>query len=194
MKTRTLRRSLAALSLVAVLPFAACGTDAADTAATSGSATSTTTDSTATDQRGPGGGPGGPGDTVDVSSVSSEADLVALVQEAYGDASLGLHRGHQPVEDVLDEVLQISHDELHVRMEEQGQNLAAVATDLGIDPQTLIDALVDSWSPAVDNALAAGSITEDQAAEYLDALEEASTYRVTWDGSEATPTFSGIDA
>ncbi|MAS54844.1 MAG: hypothetical protein CMJ44_09535 [Pimelobacter sp.] len=194
MKTRTLRRSLAALSLVAVLPFAACGTDAADTAATSGSATSTTTDSTATDQRGPGGGPGGPGDTVDVSSVSSEADLVALVQEAYGDASLGLHRGHQPVEDVLDEVLQISHDELHVRMEEQGQNLAAVATDLGIDPQTLIDALVDSWSPAVDNALAAGSITEDQAAEYLDALEEAFTYRVTWDGSEATPTFSGIDA
>ncbi|MEN8674451.1 hypothetical protein [Nocardioides sp.] len=194
MKTRTLRRSLAALSLVAVLPFAACGTDAADTAATSGSATSTTTDSTATDQRGPGGGPGGPGDTVDVSSVSSEADLVALVQEAYGDASLGLHRGHQPVEDVLDEVLQISHDELHVRMEEQGQNLAAVATDLGIDPQTLIDALVDSWSPAVDNALAAGSITEDQAAEYLDALEEAFTYRVTWDGSEATPTFSGTDA
>ena len=194
MKTRTLRRSLAALSLVAVLPFAACGTDAADTAATSASATSTTTDSTATDQRGPGGGPGGPGDTVDVSSVSSEADLVALVQEAYGDASLGLHRGHQPVEDVLDEVLQISHDELHVRMEEQGQNLAAVATDLGIDPQTLIDALVDSWSPAVDNALAAGSITEDQAAEYLDALEEAFTYRVTWDGSEATPTFSGIDA
>jgi|GEM_PF-6628782 len=193
MKPRTLRSSLAALSLLAVLPFAACGTDTAGAAGTAGTATtSSTTDSAGTDQRGPGGA-GGPGG-VDVSAVSSEADLIALVQSAYGDASLGLHRGHQPVEDVLDEVLVISHDELHVRMEEQGQNLAAVATDLGIDPQTLIDALVDSWSPAIDSALAAGSITEDQAAEYLDALEEAFTYRVTWDGSEATPTFSGVDA
>jgi hypothetical protein len=54
----------------------------------------------------------------------------------------------------------ISHDELHVRMN-QGQNLAAVATDLGIDPKTLIDALVESWSPAIESALAAGAITEE---------------------------------
>jgi hypothetical protein len=59
-----------------------------------------------------------------VSSVTTEAQLIALIHEAYGDGGLGLHRGHQPVEDVLNEVLTISHDELHVRMN-QGQNLAA---------------------------------------------------------------------
>jgi hypothetical protein len=87
-----------------------------------------------------GGGRGG----VDPSSVTTEDQLVSLIHEAYGDPGLGLHRGHQPVEEVLNEVLQISHDELHVRMEEQGQNLAAVAEDVGVDPQTLIDALVES--------------------------------------------------
>ena len=50
------------------------------------------------DKRAPGGG------GVDVSSVTTEAQLIALIQEAYGDAGLGLHRGHQPVEDVLNEV------------------------------------------------------------------------------------------
>jgi hypothetical protein len=81
---------------------------------------------------------------------------------------------------------------MHVRMETQGQNLAAIASDLGIDPQTLIDALVDSWSPAIDGLLEAGTITEDEADAYRAALEEAFTYRVTWNGTDATPTFTGI--
>ena len=134
--------------------------------------------------------PGG----VDVSSVSTEEELVALVQDAYGDGGLDLHRGHQPVQDVLDEVLGISHEELHVRMEEPGQNLAAVAEDLGIDPQTLIDAMVASWSPAIDNLLAAGAITEAEAEQIPGGAEEAFTFRVTWDGEAAIPTFSGLDA
>lgn len=139
---------------------------------------------------GPGGsdGPGG----VDVSSVSTEAELIALIQEAYGDGSLDLHRGHQPVQDVLNEVLTISHEELHVYMEEQRMNLAAVATEIGVDPQTLIDALVEAWSPAIDNALATGSITETEAAEYLADLEEAFVFRVTWDGVTAEPTYTGL--
>jgi hypothetical protein len=89
---------------------------------------------------------------------------------------------------VLDEVLAISHDELHVRMD-AGQDLAAVATDLGIDPQTLVDALGESWSPAIDTVLAAGGITEAEVEQYREALEEAFTFRVNWDGEEATPTF-----
>jgi hypothetical protein len=63
-----------------------------------------------------------------------------------------------------------------------------------LDPQTLIDALVESWSPAIDSALAAGAITEEEAAAYRTALQEAFTFRVTWDGQEGTPTFSGLDA
>lgn len=194
-----IRKTVAALGLVAVLSTtAACaaGTTASSSGAgtTTSSSSSTSSDTAAgtTGVSGAGAAAAGP-NAVDVGSVTTQEQLVALIQEAYGDASLGLHRGHQPVEDVLDEVLKISHDELHVRMEEQGQNLAAVATDLGIDPQTLVDALVESWSPAIDRLLADGTITQDQADAYRAALEEAFTFRVTWDGQAATPTFSGIE-
>jgi polyhydroxyalkanoate synthesis regulator phasin len=191
-----LRKSVAALILTAVVPIAAaCGATTDDAASTS-STSSTTSSETSTDTGfapgGPGGG-GGPG-AVDVDAVTTEAELIALIQDAYGDGSLDLHRGHQPVQDVLDDVLAISHEELHVRMEEQEQNLAAVAEDIGVDPQTLVDALVESWSPAIDNLLAAGTITEEEAEQYEEALEEAFTFRVNWDGVEEMPTFSGLDA
>lgn len=152
----------------------------------------TTETATSTDSGGPGGRGGGPGGAVDVASVSTEEELIALVQEAYGDGALDLHRGHQPVQDVLNAVLAISHEELHVYMEEQDMNLAAVATAIGVDPQTLIDALVEAWSPAIDNVVASGAITDDEAAQYLDDLEAAFTFRVTWDGVEAEPTYTGI--
>ena len=188
-----IRKSVAALLLTAVVPIAAaCGTTA-EASDTTSSSSSTTTDAGTTRTAPDGGGRGGPGASVDPSSVTTEEQLVALIQDAYGDGGLGLHRGHQPVEDVLDEVLGISHDELHERMD-AGQNLATVAEDVGVDPQTLIDALVESWSPAIDDLLANGTITEDQADQYRAALEEAFTFRVTWDGEAATPTFAGLDA
>ncbi|RBY80055.1 hypothetical protein DQ239_02900 [Blastococcus sp. TF02-09] len=194
-----LRRTIAAALLTAVVPIAAaCGTatDASTASSDTSSSVSSTDTGTTTEasapEGAPSGGTGGPG-SVDVSSVTTEEQLVELIQEAYGDGGLGLHRGHQPVEDVLDEVLTISHDELHVRMD-AGQNLAAVAEDLGIDPQTLIDALVAKYSPAIDSLLAAGTITEDEADQYRAALEDAFSFRVNWDGEEATPTFSGLDA
>ena len=195
-----LRRTIAAALLTAVVPIAAaCGTaaDASTASSDTSSSVSSTDTGTSTEAGAPEGAPsggtgGGPG-SVDVSSVTTEEQLVELIQDAYGDGGLGLHRGHQPVEDVLDEVLTISHDELHVRMD-AGQNLAAVAEDLGVDPQTLIDALVAKYSPAIDSLLAAGTITEDEADQYRAALEEAFSFRVNWDGEEATPTFSGLDA
>ena len=197
-----IRKAVAALALSLALPLAACGTTDSTTASssTSSASSSATTDSAAsttesTEFNGSrrAGGDGGAGGSVEVSSVTTEEQLVTLIQDAYGNASLGLHRGHQPVEDVLDEVLGISHDELHVRMD-SGQNLATVAEDLGIDPQTLIDAMVAKYSPAIDTLLAAGTITQDEADQYLADLEEAFEYRVTWDGSAATPTYSGLDA
>ena len=201
-----IRKSFASLALAAaVFPLAACGAATADDASTdtstaasapaSASASSSTDSTTGSSgsSTAPTGGltAGGPGG-VDVSSVSTEAELIALIQDAYGDAGLDLHRGHQPVQDVLDEVLTISHDELHVRMEEQGQNLAAVAEDIGVDPQTLIDALVESRTSAIDAVLGTGEITEDEADQYRQALEDAFTFRVTWDGEAATPSSSGL--
>ena len=95
------------------------------------------------------------------------------------------------MEDVLNEVLGISHDELHVRMD-AGQNLATVAEDLGIDPQELIDAMVAKYSPAIDTLLADGTITQEEADQYLADLESAFEFRVTWDGEEATPSYTGL--
>jgi hypothetical protein len=187
-----LRHTLAATAVVVTLPIlAACGVtstsaDAGSTASPSASSsTASPSASASTDSS---------GSTSATTTNASEAQLVALVQEAYGEAQLGLHRGHQPIQSVLTAVLTISHDELHVRMEQQGQNLAAVATDLGIDPQTLVDALVADGGTAVQSALDSGAIDQQQADAYLAALEEAFTWRINWDGSEATPTFSGIAA
>ncbi|MFC5728155.1 MULTISPECIES: hypothetical protein [Nocardioides] len=189
-----LRKTLAALSLAVLIPtVAACGASET-TSSTTDSSSASTSQSTAAQSNGAMPAGGGPGQSVDPASVTTEEELIDLIQEAYGDGSLDLHRGHQPVQDVLDEVLAISHEELHVRMEEQGQNLAAVAEDLGLDPTTLIDALVESWSPAIDALLEAGTISEEQAEAYRAALEEAFTFRVTWDGQEATPSFTGLTA
>lgn len=188
-----IRKSLATVSLTAVLAVtAACSSssDAVDTAVSTTTATSsTTTTAPVTSGQRPAGGRGG---GAAATSASTQADLDALVQDAYGDGALDLHRGHQPVQDVLDEILVISHEELHVYMEEQELNLAAVATELGIDPQTLIDALVASRMPAVESLLSDGTITADQAAAYEAALGEAFTFRVTWDGSEEMPVFTGV--
>lgn len=160
------------------------------TTASSTSSTASTTDSGSTQAAAPDGG-GGPGGGVDVSSVTTVEQLDALIQEAYGEASLGLHRGHQPVESVLNDTLGISHEELHTRMD-AGQNLATIADDVGVGSDKLIAALVDSWSPAIDTLEKNGTITAAKADEYRAALKEAFTFKVTWDGQEATPTFSGI--
>ena len=191
-----IRKTFAAFLVAGLVPLtAACGTAAAQTSSstTSSSSNASTSASATTGATGGTDAGSGPGASLDVAAVTTEEQLIALIQEAYGDGSLGLHRGHQPVEAVLNEVLKISHEELHSRMA-AGQNLAAVAEDLGIDPQTLIDALVASWSPAIDTLLANGTITQDEADQYRAALEEAFTFRVTWDGSAATPTFSGLSA
>jgi len=179
------------LAVAAVVATLAAGVAGCATGSDDAADATTTTSVQAAAASGPASA-GGPGAQVSAASVGSEAELVTLIQEAYGDAGLGLHRGHQPVESTLIEVLGISHEEMHVRMETQGQNLAAVATDLGIDPQTLIDALTESWSPAIDALVEDGTITEAEGDAYRDALEEAFTFRVTWNGQDATPTFAGL--
>ena len=187
-----IKKFLAAGTAAALMGIGVAGFTGGSDATSAGSAATTaaTTPQASTSEAPTGGG--GPGGGVSAASVTTEADLVDLIQEAYGSASLGLHRGHQDVESTLIDVLGISHEELHVRMETEGQNLAAVASDLGIDPQTLIDALVDARSSAIDTLLENGTITQQQADAYLEALEEAYTFRVTWDGQEATPTAEAV--
>jgi hypothetical protein len=132
-----------------------------------------------------------PAGTSNASSVATVQQLVSLINSAYGEARLGLHRGHQPVESVLDTVLGISHDELHARMD-AGKNLATIANELGVGQEKLVTALVDSWAVSITSLVDAGTITEADGLKYRAALTEAFTFRVTWNGSDATPTFSGI--
>ncbi len=192
-RMNTFKKLIAAGIATALLGIGVAGfSGGSDTATTSSAATSATTtaqgSSSSSDAAAADGGPGG---GVSADSVTTEAQLVELIQEAYGEPSLGLHRGHQDVESTLIDVLGISHDEMHVRME-QGQNLAAVAKDRGIDQQELIDALVKTRSSAIDSLLENGTITQEQADGYLDELQDAYTFRVTWDGQEATPTAKSI--
>lgn len=135
---------------------------------------------------------GRPGQGVTPSEVTTEADLVSMIQSAYGEAQLGLHRGHEPVQDVLDATLTVTHDELHSRMD-NGQNLAAIAEDLGVGNDVLVDALVNSWAVAIDNLVSNGTITSAQGVEYRSALRDAFTFKTTWDGSTATPSFTGLN-
>lgn len=173
---------------------------AADNASTDDATNDTNTDEASTDDTASpiaddttddGRGRGGPGAATDASSVTTVDGLAALVEQAYGDPGLGLHRGHQDVESLLVDVLGISHDEMHVRMD-AGQNLAAVAADLDVDVDTLIDTLVASRMVAVDAMAEAGTIVTSQAAAWEAALTDAYTFRVTWNGSDATPSFTGV--
>jgi hypothetical protein len=194
-----LKKRLAIAAAAAVIGIGAAGCGSATDAGTStdantsaGSATAATAQDSSQTAQAPASGGNGSGGEVSADAVGTEDEFVNLIQQAYGDPALGLHRGHRPVESTLIDVLGITHEEMHVRMESEGQNLAAVATDLGIDPQTLIDALVDSWSPAIDNLLEAGTITQEQADAYQDELEQAFAFRVTWNGEDATPTAEAV--
>ena len=58
---------------------------------------------------------------------------------------------------------------------DNGQTIAEVANDNGVDPQTIIDALVDDEKAYIDELLAAGEISEEEAAGWS---AEAETYMV----------------
>ena len=116
----------------------------------------------------------------------------AEVQKACGEGSLGLHRGHQDVQGTLTAVLSTSHDEGTCAWSRRGQNLTAVATDVGVAPASLVNALVSAADDPIDSARRSGELTAAQAAEYRAALKSAFEFRASWNGSDATPTFTGI--
>lgn len=64
-------------------------------------------------------------------------------------------------------------DELH-----DGASIAEVATENGVDPQTIIDALVDELDGHLDLAVDDGRLTVDEAAERLEVGTERITARV----------------
>jgi hypothetical protein len=117
-------------------------------------------------------------------TLDSEDDLDALLATACGDGGLDLHRGHQPIENILTVFLGIDHAQLHVYMEEQNMSLAAVAEELGYDPENLIDSLTNSFEEYVQQGIDNGVLTESEAEEFRKDIREQFSNRVNWDGNE----------
>ncbi len=105
-------------------------------------------------------------------AINDPDDLQDLVDTAWGEGWLGLHRGHRPIMDVLKAFLGISHDEMHVFMEDMNLNLAGTCEQLGFDPEKLVESLTASFQPFVDEALTKGIIDSSEASIWLERYRE----------------------
>ena len=115
-------------------------------------------------------------------SVDQKSDLDDLVAAAWGNASLGLHRGHRAIRDVLEAFLGITHSEMHVFMEEQGLNLAGICNHFGFDPENLIETLTASFVPYIEQGIRNGVITDDEIAYWTERVQTEFRNRIYWEG------------
>ena len=115
-------------------------------------------------------------------TVDRISDLEDLVATASGVGELDLHRGHSPIQSVLEAFLGISHEQMHVYMERDGLNLAGTCQVLGIAPENLIQTLTNSFEPYVDEGVAIGLITQAEKLEWIDRVKNEFRYRVYWNG------------
>jgi len=114
--------------------------------------------------------------------VDQISDLEDLVTTAKGIGELDLHRGHSPIQSVLEEFLGISHEQMHIYMERDGLNLAGTCEVLGILPENLIQTLTNSFVPYVDQGIALGLITQAEKLEWVDRIKTGFHNRVYWKG------------
>jgi len=96
---------------------------------------------------------------------------------------LDLHRGHSPIESVLEAFLGISHEQMHTYMERDGLNLAGTCEALGILPDNLIQTLTNSFEPFIDQGVALELITQAEKREWIDRVRTEFHYRVHWNGN-----------
>ena len=115
-------------------------------------------------------------------AVDRLSDLEDLVVTAGGIDGLDLHRGHSPIQSVLEEFLGISHEQMHIYMERDGLNLAATCDALGISPDNLVQTLTNSFEPYVDQGVAAGLITQAEKPEWIERVKAEFYKRVNWCG------------
>ncbi len=114
--------------------------------------------------------------------VDTESDLADLLKSAWGDGSLDLHRGHDEIRTVLEAYLGISHDEMHVLMEEKGLNLAGVCEHFGFDPENLVETLTASFAPFIEEGIENGVISGDEVEIWTERVRIEFSNRVYWQG------------
>jgi len=115
-------------------------------------------------------------------SVDRLSDLEDLVTTAGGVEGLDLHRGHSPIQSVLEIFLGISHEQMHIYMERDGLNLADTCQVLDVLPENLIQTLTNSVEPYVDQGVAIGLISQEEKLEWIDRIKAAFKKRVFWTG------------
>ncbi len=114
--------------------------------------------------------------------VDSKAELERLVEVAWGNGALGLHRGHADIERVLEAYLGITHREMHIFMEDEGMNLAAICEIFGFDPENLIDTLTASFAPFVEEGVDNGAIPASEAGVWIERIRAEFHKRVHFEG------------
>lgn len=81
------------------------------------------------------------------------------------------------------ETIGMDVDELAAAVE-SGQSIADVATSNGVDPQAVVDAMVDHYSERVADKVEAGELTEEEAAEKLAEKVERATAEVNGESDD----------
>ena len=111
-----------------------------------------------------------------ITQEQADAVAAALEQARPDHGGRGSHRGgftHHADLTVIADALGITQDELRAALD-RGQTVAEVAADNGADVQAVIDAVVAATRAHLDEKVAAGDLTQEQADQMLaDATERA---------------------
>ncbi len=118
--------------------------------------------------------------------TADQADAVAdAITEARPERPFGhFGRGHGPGDGLaeLSDLLGLEPAEIGEALR-SGESLADIATAQGVDPQAIIDAMVDAAAERLDAAVADGRIDEDAAAERLAEITERANDVVNGDAT-----------
>jgi uncharacterized protein YidB (DUF937 family) len=112
---------------------------------------------------------GGLGGALLLGPASADTSTETAATAASGDA-MATARCREGFAD-LAEVISISNDELRDALRD-GRTLAEIADANGVDPQRVVDVLVDNATERLDAAVAAGRIDEATAEERKDSLPD----------------------
>ncbi|MEM9610761.1 MAG: hypothetical protein AAGA99_25345 [Actinomycetota bacterium] len=117
--------------------------------------------------------------------TSDQADIIReRFEEARGERGFRGHRGgFSHGSETVTDLLGLTQEELREELA-AGQTLAEVAEAQGVSVETLVDALVADAAEHLDEHVADGDLTEEEAAERLEELEERITDRVNGEAPE----------
>ena len=114
--------------------------------------------------------------------TQEQADkVIAALEAAAPEGRGGMRGGMLEGLDAAATALGITADELRTELQ-SGQTIAQVAEARGVDVQTVIDALVAEARTHLDEKVAAGDLTQEEADERLPTMTERITERVNEGG------------